>query len=204
MFRSVRASVVIERIHPTVLQVVRISCATLVDLRVDVLGQRIRATRTGSAVCRLVVSTDVVLLPVGIGARWFLLARFSWAGRTLMNRLLWLDTIALNWLLMTNTVALNWLLVTDFIALNRFVRSPSVLLGGITMSRWLVLPWFTASRNVLLNGLARSRRILLHGLVRTVSVLFAAPLSLRTRFVPDFGFLLDATLTVNIGLTITI
>jgi len=127
VFRRVRVSTVVERIHPSVVLNVWISRAAPVSTRVVVLGQRFLSMRTGSALWRLLVSTHV-LLCVGISAHELLRARLVRPGRILPNRLFGIAVIPLSGLVLPRRILLNGLVVADVVRLDRIVRAMSALL----------------------------------------------------------------------------
>lgn len=98
VFRNVGVPSVIERIHPPIAASVWALSAASVDSRIVLLGRRLLGVGPDSVFRRLLVSSDVLLLCVGIAAHRLLRARLVRTRRILPNRLFMADIVSLDWL----------------------------------------------------------------------------------------------------------
>ena len=121
VFRHVRVSTVVERIHSSVVLNVWISRAAPVRTRVVFLGHRFLSARSGSVFRRLLVSSDVLLLCVGIAAHRLLRARLVRTRRILPNRLFHIGVITMTRMVLTRCVRPNRLFMADIVSLDWLV-----------------------------------------------------------------------------------
>ena len=121
VFRNVGVPSVIERIHPPIAASVWALSAASVDSRIVLLGRRLLGVGPDSVFRRLLVSSDVLLLCVGIAAHRLLRARLVRTRRILPNRLFHIGVITMTRMVLTRCVRPNRLFMADIVSLDWLV-----------------------------------------------------------------------------------